>query len=284
MKDDKAKRATSVKSAPRMTAAETPAASAVPMAAVPAAAPKRGKGSVRKAAPNTAAKRPAKTARKAARPRAAAKEATRPAVAKAAVTSAPKPAVAKAPAPANAAARPKAPAAPAPASVPAAAQVKPSGLPAAFAEAASTALQSALRGGIRTGGVFPMPQAALAPLSAALESGAEQARSALGRARASGDNLQQAVAQSATATARAMLEVNDKILDGLRAQNEAALDLWRSAVTAGSLSELVRVQTSGIRMAYELSSTQAKDLAATATRAVGDAVKPLQAALPTPRS
>jgi hypothetical protein len=249
------------------------------MAAVPAAAPERGKGSVKKAAPNTAGTRAAK----AARPRASAKEATRPAVAKAAVTSAPKPAVAKAPTPANAA-RPKAAAAPAPAPVPAAAQVKPSGLPAAFAEAASTALQSALRGGIRTGGVFPMPQAALAPLSAALESGAEQARSALGRARASGGNLQQAVAQSATATARAMLEVNDKILDGLRAQNEAALDLWRSAVTAGSLSELVRVQTSGIRMAYELSSTQAKDLAATATRAVGDAVKPLQAALPTPRS
>jgi hypothetical protein len=265
MKDDKAKRATSVKSAPRMSAAETPAASAVPMAAVPAAAPKRGKGSVKKAASNTAGKRAAK----AARPRAAAKEATRPAVAKAAVTSAPKPAVAKAPAPAALAAP----------------QAKPATeLPAAFAEAASTALQTALRGGIRTGGVFPTPQAALAPLSAALESGAEQARSALGRARASGGNLQQAVAQSATATARAMLEVNDKILDGLRAQNEAALDLWRSAVTAGSLSELVRVQTSGIRMAYELSSTQAKDLAATATRAVGDAVKPLQAALPTPRS
>jgi len=160
----------------------------------------------------------------------------------------------------------------------------PKALPAAAAQAASTALQSALRDRIPSGGVIPTPEAALAPFSAAFQSGAEQARTAIGRARATGDNLQQAVAQSATAAARAMLEVNEKIIDGLRAQNDAALDLWRSTVTAGSLSELVRIQTSGLRRAYELTSTQAKDLAATTTRAVGDAVKPLQSALPGPRA
>jgi hypothetical protein len=157
-------------------------------------------------------------------------------------------------------------------------------LPAEAAQAASTALQSALRGVMPSGGVIPIAQAALAPFSVALESGAEQARNAVGRARDTRESLQQAVAHSAAAAANGMLELNGKVIDLLRAQSDAAFELWRSTVTAGSLSEAVRVQTSGMRQAYEATTTHAKDVAEAATRAIGDTVKPLQSAMArTPR-
>ena len=253
MKNDKAKRATSVKNAPRMTPAETPAAAVAPMATVATAAPKRA---------GTAAKGPGPV-------RAAAKEAPRAAVAKAAV-SPPKPSSSKAAV------------AKAPAFTPRPGVERVKALPLAAAQAASTALQSALRDRIPTGGVIPSADAALAPLSAALETGAEQARVAYGRARATGDTLQQALTQSASAAARGLLEVNETVLDGMRAQSDAAFDFWRSTLTAGSLSEFVRIQTSGLRRAYELTSAQAKDVASATARAVGETVKPLQSAI-TPR-
>jgi hypothetical protein len=313
MKDDKARDATSVENAPRMTREETPAAAMAPVAAVAAATPKgegtktrakrggangaakktaarkapsrKGNGSAAAAKARSASKAtksPAKSAAKSSPRRAAARSASaaastlkapaRPAVAKAAVTKPPltKP-VDKAPV--------KKPATAAPQS--AAARKAP---PVEAAQAASTALQSALRGVMPSGGVIPIAQAALAPFSVALESGAEQARNAVGRARDTRESLQQAVAHSAVAAANGMLELNGKVIDLLRAQSDAAFELWRSTVTAGSLSEAVRVQTSGIRQAYEATTTHAKDVAEAATRAIGDTVKPLQSAMArTPR-
>lgn len=311
MKDDKARDATSVENAPRMTREETPAAAMAPVAAVAAATPKgegtktgakrrAAKGAAKKtaarkapsrkgngsaAAAKSAAKKtksskksPAKssTRRAAARSASAAastlKAPARPAVAKAAVA---KPPVTK---PVDKASVKK----PASAAPQKAAERK--ALPVETAQAASTALQSALRGIMPSGGVIPIAQAALAPFSVALESGAEQARNAVGRARDTRESLQQAVAHSAAAAANGMLELNGKVIDLLRAQSDAAFELWRSTVTAGSLSEAVRVQTSGIRQAYEATTTHAKDVAEAATRAIGDTVKPLQSAMArTPR-
>ena len=315
MKDDKAKDATSLENAPQMTREETPAAAMAPVAAVAAATPtdegkktggkkgaaKKGpakksmarksaskKGAARagaakaksasKATNSRAAKSPGKASTRRAAARSASgtastvKAAKRPAVSKAAVA---KPPVAK---PVDKAAVTKA-AAPAAQKAPAR---KP--LPLAAAEAASTALQSALRGVMPSGGVIPTAEAALAPFSAVIESGAEQARNAVGRARDTQESLQQAVAHSAAAAANGMLELNGKVIDLLRAQSDAAFELWRSTLTAGSLSEAVRVQTSGMRQAYEATTTHAKDVAEAATRAIGDAVKPLQSAMArTPR-
>jgi hypothetical protein len=314
MKDDKARDATSVENAPRMTREETPAAAMAPVAAVAAATPK-GEGTkagAKRRAANGAAKKTAarkaaakkgtagaaaakgKSATKATKPRAAkspAKSSTRRAAARSASTAAStlkapaRPAVAKA-----AVAKPPVtkPVDKAPVKKPASAAPHKAAdrkvLPVETAQAASTALQSALRGVMPSGGVIPIAQAALAPFSVALESGAEQARNAVGRARDTRESLQQAVAHSAAAAANGMLELNGKVIDLLRAQSDAAFELWRSTVTAGSLSEAVRVQTSGIRQAYEATTTHAKDVAEAATRAIGDTVKPLQSAMArTPR-
>ena len=314
MKDDKARDATSVENAPRMTREETPAAAMAPVAAVAAATPK-GEGTktgAKRRAANGAAKKTAarksaakkgtagaaaakgKSATKATKSRAAkssAKSSTRRAAARSASAAAStlkapaRPAVTKA-----AVAKPPVtkPAGKAPVKKPASTAPQKAAdrkaLPAEAAQAASTALQSALRGVMPSGGVIPIVQAALAPFSVALESGAEQARNAVGRARDTRESLQQAVAHSAAAAANGMLELNGKVIDLLRAQSDAAFELWRSTVTAGSLSEAVRVQTSGIRQAYEATTTHAKDVAEAATRAMGETVKPLQSAMArTPR-
>lgn len=312
MKDDKA---TSVENAPRMTRDETPAAAVGPVAAVATAAPtgtaetgkstsakkaSARKSAAKKAAPARAvAKESPRSAtatsgtRKAAAGKSSAREASarkasarkssaRKAAGSPAVASAPKaaarPAVAKPPVARPPVAKAAAPKASAP-RAPEAAEVARKALPTGIANAASSALQAALRGARPSGGVIPTAQAALAPFTAALETGAEQARNVLGRARDNGESVQQAVAESAAAAANGMLELNGKVIDLLRAQSDAAFELWRSALTAGSLSEAVRVQTSGLRQAYEATATHAKDVAATATRAIGDTVKPLQSAL-----
>jgi hypothetical protein len=277
-------RAASTK-APRAATAKAAASSKAK-----AAKPRTGKAAAKAAGPKSApatsaaAKSPARTKSSPA-VASAPKAAVRPAVAKAAVA---KPPVAKPPAP-------KAPAPKVPVTTKAAeAQVSETArktvevvreaFPVNPFQAASMALQAALRGPMPSNGVIPRAGAALAPFSAALESGAEQARNAVGRARDTRESLQQAVTHSATAAAHGMLELNGKVIDLLRAQSDAAFELWRSTLTASSLSEAVRLQTSGIRQAYEATTTHAKDVAETATRAIGETVKPLQSAVArTPR-
>lgn len=128
------------------------------------------------------------------------------------------------------------------------------------------------------GGIVPSAAKAVAPLAIALEAGADQARAAYARVRESGDTLRQAVSDSTTATSRGIVELNGKVLDLIRAQGDATIDLWRSAVTAGSVSEALRAQTSGLRQAYETSAAQWKDIAETATRVAAEAARPLQSA------
>ncbi|HEX8164376.1 MAG TPA: phasin family protein [Beijerinckiaceae bacterium] len=124
----------------------------------------------------------------------------------------------------------------------------------------------------------PVTLEGVAPLAAAFQAGADQARAAYDRARENGDTFRQAVTDTTAATTRGFLEFNGKVIDLVRAQNEAALDLWRSTLTAGSFSEAIRAQTHGMREAYETSAAQWKDLAETAGRLMGEATQPLRSA------
>jgi hypothetical protein len=54
-------------------------------------------------------------------------------------------------------------------------------------------------------------------------------------------------------------------------------------LTAGSLAEAVRVQTSGLHRMYETSVGQWKDMAEAATRFMGEAAKPMQSVWPNRR-
>ena len=122
------------------------------------------------------------------------------------------------------------------------------------------------------------PVAAVAPFATAFEAGADQARASYSRARENGESLRQAVTDSTTATTRAFVELNGKVIDLVRAQSDATLDLWRSTLSAGTFSEAVRVQTHGLREVYETTSAQWKDIAETAGRLAAEAAKPLRTA------
>jgi hypothetical protein len=143
---------------------------------------------------------------------------------------------------------------------------------------AATVAKPAAPVGVRPGGVVPSPEAAAFSFSATLETGADQARAAYARARESGDSFREAASASTAATTRGFLELNGKVIDLVRAQNDAALDLWRSTLAAGSLSEAIRVQTHGFKEAYEATAAGWKDIAETAGRLMGEAAKPLRSA------
>ncbi len=122
------------------------------------------------------------------------------------------------------------------------------------------------------------PVAAVAPFATAFEAGADQARASYSRARENGESLRQAVTDSTTATTRAFVELNGKVVDLVRAHSDATLDLWRSTLSAGTFSEAIRVQTHGLREVYETTSAQWKDIAETAGRLAAEAAKPLRTA------
>ncbi len=120
------------------------------------------------------------------------------------------------------------------------------------------------------------PEQVVAPVATLMEAGAEQARQAYARAQARSEELRQAVTETAAATSRGAIEVNGKVLDALRAQSDAAFDLWRSTLAADTVSDAIRAQTSGARQVYETAANQWKDVAESTGRWLTAAVKPMQ--------
>jgi hypothetical protein len=104
----------------------------------------------------------------------------------------------------------------------------------------------------------------------------EAARQATTQIKASRETLRLAITEAATASSHGVLEVNDKMIDAFRAQSDVAIELWRSALSAGSLTEAIRVQADGARQAYETASAQWKDIAETTTRWIDRSVQPIQ--------
>jgi hypothetical protein len=120
------------------------------------------------------------------------------------------------------------------------------------------------------------------PVATILQTGADQAREAYARVKATTESLRQAATESATVTTRGVIEVNEKLIDAMRAQSDAAFELWRSALSATSVSEAIRIQTTGARQVYETAASQWKDIAETTGRVLSASVKPIQSAWTVP--
>lgn len=118
-----------------------------------------------------------------------------------------------------------------------------------------------------------------APATRLVEVGADRAREAYTRAKATSERIHQTLTETAAVTTRGALEINGKVLEAWGAQSDAAFALWRQALGTGSLSEAVLLQANGARRIYETAATHWKDVAETTTRWLGDSVKPLRAAL-----
>jgi hypothetical protein len=148
-------------------------------------------------------------------------------------------------------------------------------------ESVTSALQAAEAMAPFAGSIpaVPPPEDMIVPAARIMEAGVQQARQTYARAQTAGETLRQAMNETAQATARGALEVNGKVMEALRAQSDAAFDAWRSALTAGSLSEAISLQASGVRQVYETAATRWKDVAETTQQWMGASVKPLQSAL-----
>jgi hypothetical protein len=96
---------------------------------------------------------------------------------------------------------------------------------------------------------------------------------------ARGDAFRQAVTETVAVTARGALEVNEKIIEALQIQSDAALEIWRAALSAPRLSDAIRAQASGTRQAYEAASAQWTDIATTTAQWFNKSLEPLQSAL-----
>jgi hypothetical protein len=150
--------------------------------------------------------------------------------------------------------------------------------PAAAVKATTDAAQ-AFADWATPGGSAPTLASVTAPFAAAFNLGTDQARSAYARAGAGNENLRKVVSDSTAATTRGLLELNGKFVDLWRAQSDAALDLWRSTLSAGSVADAVKAQTSGFRQSYEATTSHWKDIAETTGRLMGDAARTFQSAL-----
>lgn len=132
--------------------------------------------------------------------------------------------------------------------------------------------------------VLSVPTPALLPgAQAAMEASVDQARAASVQVRQASENVGQVVTESASSATRGLVELNGKMFDLWRAQSDAAFRVWRSVMTAGSLAEAVRAQTSGMREVYELTISQWKELAETTGRLVGDTAKSVKTTRPPER-
>ena len=67
--------------------------------------------------------------------------------------------------------------------------------------------------------------------------------------------------KSADAASRGLVALNTQFIDLMRSQSDATLGLWRATISAPSLSEAVKAQSSGMRKAYESTAMQLKTIA-----------------------
>jgi hypothetical protein len=99
---------------------------------------------------------------------------------------------------------------------------------------------------------------------------------AYSRAQEIGEAFRRASAESASASARGMAEINSKVMDLVRAQNETNLALWRSMVSAGSVSDALKAQSAGLKQAYESTTSHWVEITATFGKVFGSVVDPLR--------
>ncbi|GGK36969.1 phasin family protein [Salinarimonas ramus] len=255
-------------------AAPKPAAPKSAAAAKPAAA---GKPAAAKTQKTTALKSAALKAAAAPRPEKAAPEADASPAAPSPAAPAPSPA---APTPAPVAAAAPAPI-PAPSLAPRAAEpapaVKAAPKPAPKAEPEPSLHDEAFS----AVGIARLPAAddLVKPYARMMESGTVGARTAYSQVRESNEAMAQACFASAAAASRGMATLNAEMLDLMRANTDLTLSVMRSTLTAGSLSEAVKLQTSGARQAYETTSAHMRAIAEATTKLVGETTQPIADAI-----
>lgn len=93
-----------------------------------------------------------------------------------------------------------------------------------------------------------------------------------------GEAMRQAMREAVSVSTKGALEVNDKIIQALQAQGNAAIDLWRNAIDNSRQPGGFDAQTGAARQAFETASAQWKDVAESTARWMTMSMEPLQSA------
>ena len=165
-----------------------------------------------------------------------------------------------------------------------AAQIEPASKPVRdLARAVQATTARAARAAKPAAEALATARAAAPAAAAAVRTGVEETGRIYAGLQGNRETMSRAITETAASTARGLTEFNGKMLELFRAQSDTAFALWRATLTAGSLAEAVRVQTSGLHRMYETSVGQWKDMAEAATRFMGEAAKPMQSVWPNRR-
>ena len=124
-----------------------------------------------------------------------------------------------------------------------------------------------------------LTDASPAPEAPALKAQPIETGAIFSSARQKSEAFRQALSEAVTASAKGALEVNDKVIVALNTQSNAALDLWRSALSPAPLPEAFQAQASATRQVYATASAQWKDVADTTDLWFTRSLVPLHAAL-----
>jgi len=127
--------------------------------------------------------------------------------------------------------------------------------------------------------VTELAQAAEPVLTPFVSSPAKDAEAFARPFRDQSETLRRAMRDAVAASAQGALEVNDKVIQALQIQGQAALDLWRTAIDNSRVPGGIDAQTGAARQAFETTSAQWKDVAETTARWMTRSFEPLQSAL-----
>jgi phasin len=113
-------------------------------------------------------------------------------------------------------------------------------------------------------------------LRCASEEALVQTRAAYDKMKHAAEDVTDTIEASYVNVTRGFGELNQKALEGLKAQADASLEHFKAMAAAKSLPEAISLQTDYARKQFEALSIQMKELAALAQKVVTEATEPLK--------
>lgn len=108
------------------------------------------------------------------------------------------------------------------------------------------------------------------------ENGMEQSKQAYDKMRSNAEVAQKSMESTFETAKQAGSEMSMKSLTAMRTNAELGFAHMESLMKAGSISEVIELQTAFVRKSMELAMEQAKDFQAASTKATEECMKPMK--------
>ena len=111
----------------------------------------------------------------------------------------------------------------------------------------------------------------------ATEKGFEQSREAYARVKTAAEDATHSIETSYASATKGIVAINTKAIDALRANADAAFDLYKSLLGVKSVSEAITLQSEHARKQFEAVTFQGKEISSLAQKVAADSFEPLRA-------